>query len=75
MLQVRNLPDDVHAKLKQRAKDARMSLSDYVAHELASLVETKSNREILEWAAQQRHANLKRDDVVRAIHSERRPRD
>jgi plasmid stability protein len=48
MLQVRNLPDDVHAKLKQRAQAERMSLSDYVASELAKLVEYRSNREIIE---------------------------
>jgi hypothetical protein len=48
MLQVRNLPDDVHAKLKQRAAAERMSLSDYVAHELAKLVAYRSNREIIE---------------------------
>lgn len=47
MLQVRNLPDDVHAKLKQRAKDAGMSLSDYVAGQLAELVKYRSNAEIL----------------------------
>ncbi len=49
MLQVRNLPpDDVHAKLKARAAAERMTLSDYVARELAKLVEYRSNAEILE---------------------------
>jgi plasmid stability protein len=48
MLQVRNLPDDVHAKLKQRAREAGMSLSDYVAEKLADLVKYRSNAEILE---------------------------
>jgi plasmid stability protein len=38
MLQVRNLPDDVHAKLKERAALARMSLSDFAAQELAKAV-------------------------------------
>lgn len=46
MLQVRNLPDDVHAKLKARAAEARMSLSDYVAQELAELVRYRSNAEL-----------------------------
>ncbi|QAY72745.1 hypothetical protein ET445_04710 [Agromyces protaetiae] len=48
MLQVRNLPDDVHAKLKARAAAERMTLSDYVARELAKLVEYRSNAEILQ---------------------------
>ncbi len=47
MLQVRNLPDEVHARLKARAAEERMSLSDYVARELAELVEYRSNAEIL----------------------------
>ena len=47
MLQVRNLPDDVHAKLKARAAEERMSLSDYVARELAELVAYRSNAEIM----------------------------
>jgi plasmid stability protein len=47
MLQVRNLPDDVHAKLKARAAKARMSLSDYVANELARIVEYRSNAEVV----------------------------
>jgi len=46
MLQVRNLPDDVHAKLKARAAEARMSLSDYVAQELAELVRYRSNAQL-----------------------------
>lgn len=47
MLQVRNLPEEVHAKLKQRAAEARMSLSDYVAAELTNLVRYRSNAEIM----------------------------
>lgn len=47
MLQVRNLPDEVHARLKQRAAEERMTLSDFVARELAQLVEYRSNAQIL----------------------------
>lgn len=49
MLQVRNLPDDVHAKLKRRAADAGMSLSEYVGRQLAQLVETRSVAEVMAW--------------------------
>ena len=34
-----NLPEDVHAVLKARAKAARLSLSDYVAQELTRIAE------------------------------------
>ncbi|MGM7670905.1 FitA-like ribbon-helix-helix domain-containing protein [Microbacterium sp. A93] len=47
MLQVRNLPDEVHARLKQRASAERMSLSDYVARQLTELVRYRSNAEII----------------------------
>jgi antitoxin FitA len=74
MLQVRNLPDDVHSKLKQRAKEARMSLSDYVARELVALVETKTLSEVLDWAAT-RTTGVKSGEVVEAIHAERKGRE
>jgi plasmid stability protein len=48
MLQVRNLPDEVHQRLKERASEARMSLSDYVADQLAQHVAYRSNRQIIE---------------------------
>ncbi|MCT1479444.1 FitA-like ribbon-helix-helix domain-containing protein [Microbacterium sp. p3-SID336] len=47
MLQVRNLPDEVHARLKERAAQERMSLSDYVARELEELVRYRSNAEVI----------------------------
>lgn len=46
MLQVRNLPDDVHAKLKARAAEARTSLSDYVATLLEAHVDRPTNAEV-----------------------------
>jgi len=76
MLQVRNLPDDVHAKLKQRAKDAGMSLSDYVAAQLAELVEYRSNAEIFEEARRRgRERELTTEEIVRGIHESRAERD
>jgi hypothetical protein len=35
MIQIRNVPDDLHALLKARAAMARLSLSDYLLNELA----------------------------------------
>jgi antitoxin FitA len=34
MIQVRNVPDDLHRTLKARAAEAGMSLSDYIKREL-----------------------------------------
>lgn len=38
MIQIRNVPDDVHRELKVRSARAGMSLSDYLNAELARLV-------------------------------------
>jgi plasmid stability protein len=73
MLQVRNLPDDVHAKLKERAAAERMSLSDYVARELIRLTQYRSNAEILR-AARERTAILDREIVLQAVRDSRDPR-
>jgi len=39
MIQVRNVPDDLHARLKSRAALAGMSLSDYLLMELRKIAE------------------------------------
>ena len=46
MLQVRNVPDDVHSALKARATRAGMSLSEFVLRELKSLAGERSLDEI-----------------------------
>lgn len=71
MLQVRNLPDDVHARLKERAAAEHLSLSDYVARQLADLVRYRSNAEIFAAAqarAEQRaRAPLSAAQIVAAV--------
>lgn len=73
MLQVRNLPDEVHAKLKRRAADERMSLSDFVARELTALVSYRSNAEILETAVQ-RTAVIDSEAALAAVRESRSER-
>jgi plasmid stability protein len=36
MIQIRNVPDDLHKELKLRAVAAGMSMSDYIKRELSS---------------------------------------
>lgn len=73
MLQVRNLPDEVHARLKERAAAERMTLSDYVARELTELVRYRSNAEILA-AARSRGPQVTREQILDALHAERERR-
>ena len=48
MVQIRNVPDDIHRKLKARAALAGMSLSDYLLAELRRSVERPTRAELLE---------------------------
>lgn len=54
MIQIRNVPDDLHKKLKDRAAEAGMSLSAFMLKESEKVVERSS------WAEfQRRLANLR----------------
>jgi plasmid stability protein len=46
MIQIRNVPDEMHQELKVRAALAGMSLSDYIKRELGFGGEKKSMEEI-----------------------------
>ncbi|MGD2115221.1 MAG: hypothetical protein PVG07_09215 [Acidobacteriota bacterium] len=46
MLQVRNVPDDIHRVLKSRAALAGMSLSEYVLRELERSVQRPTPEEL-----------------------------
>jgi len=48
MLQVRNVPDDVHRALKSKAALAGRSLSDWVLDELERLATLPSEEQLLE---------------------------
>lgn len=70
MLQVRHVPDDVHAELRRRAADAGMSLSDYVLRELERVAARPPVAEVFARAASRR-MHLSFADVVEATHADR----
>jgi plasmid stability protein len=53
MLQIRNVPDEVHTILKARAAREGMSLSDFIKRELERTAERPS---MLEWLEKTREA-------------------
>ena len=67
MIQIRNVPDSVHRKLKSRAALQGMTLSDYLKRELQHIAEAPTLDEILEWAQNQPPIHLSRpvEDLVR----------
>lgn len=52
MIQIRNVPDAIHRKLKSRAAQAGMSLSDFLLRELRQTAELPTLEEWLEMARQ-----------------------
>ncbi|MBN1443905.1 MAG: hypothetical protein JXA90_14440 [Planctomycetes bacterium] len=48
MIQIRNVPEQLHRKLKARAAMAGMSLSDYLLAQIRSAAERATPQEILE---------------------------
>lgn len=47
MIQIRNVPDDLHRRLKSRAALRGMSLSDYLLHEIRQVAERPTFEELL----------------------------
>ncbi len=73
MLQVRNVPDDVHSALRKRAAKSGMSLSEFVLHELERLASRPSVDEVAERAAQ-RGGRMSFADALDALHEGRAER-
>jgi hypothetical protein len=48
MIQIRHVPEDVHRRLKERAKREGMSLSDYLLQEVTLLSRQLSWQEVFE---------------------------
>ncbi len=48
MIQIRNVPDDLHRKLKVRAAQAGMTLSDYLLSEIEQVAEKPTLSEMME---------------------------
>lgn len=48
MIQIRNVPEDLHRKLKARAAQAGMSLSEYLLAEARQVAERPTLEELLE---------------------------
>jgi antitoxin FitA len=46
MIQIRNVPDELHRHLKSRAALARMSLSDYLLNEIRRVAERPTLEEM-----------------------------
>ncbi|SNC71616.1 hypothetical protein SAMN05445756_1558 [Kytococcus aerolatus] len=72
-LYVRDVPDDVAERLKERAAAAGQSLSAYVAGQLTTLASRPTNAEVAQRLhARQRDEGLSREEVVERVAASRR---
>ena len=71
MIQIRDLPDEVHRALRIRAAEAGLSLSAYLRRELTAMAERKSVIEVLaEWEGSR--ADVSAQTALDAVHEGRR---
>lgn len=75
MIQIRNVPTDTHRKLKARAAEAGMSLSDYLLRivEKSALIPTEA--EFKERLEKLPPVNISSEEIVKAIREGREERD
>lgn len=64
MVQIRNVPDPLHRKLKVRAADAGQTLSDYLLAELARLAARPTRDEMLARIRSRKRVTLKTPAAV-----------
>ena len=73
MIQVRNVPDELHRRLKSRAAMAGLSLSDYLLGELRRAAELPTMEEMLARISEREDVDLG-EKVVEAVRAEREGR-
>jgi len=67
MIQIRNVPDEMHRALKVRASAEGMSLSDYIKKELSWVNETSRLKEAFERAKARGPLGLTTEEIVELI--------
>lgn len=73
MIQIRNVPDDVHRTIKARAAAAGMSLSDYLKRDLERQALRPPMDEFLRALEDDTPVEMSAEAIVAAIHEGRRP--
>ena len=65
-LQIRNVPDDIHATVRARAAAAGLSVSEYLLNQITDIAKQPTVAEVLERASQ-RSGGARGEDIVSAI--------
>lgn len=67
MIQIRNVPDEVHRRLKVRAASEGRSLSDYLLAEIDRVARRPTLAEMRERLAGEEPTDIGPEDVVRVV--------
>ena len=70
-IQVKDVPDEVHATLRKRAAAAGQSLQEYLLGHLIAEATTPTVEEVLARAGQRAGGRITTRDAVRAVRAER----
>ncbi len=73
MIQIRNVPDSIHRRIKSRAALAGMSLSDYLLREIREVLEKPTTEEFRKRLDSQSRVKL-RSSVVEILREARETR-
>lgn len=76
MIQIRNVPDDLHRKLKVRAAQEGMTLSDYLLSEIESVAKKPTVREWLEAVSRDEPVEVEEppEEIIRRMRDADDPR-
>ena len=77
MIQIRNVPDDLHRTLKVRAARAGMTLSDYLLSEIELVAEKPTMKEWLEKVSRDEPVEVDESpaEIIRRMRDADDPRD
>jgi plasmid stability protein len=77
MIQIRNVPDELHRKLKVRAAQEGMTLSDYLLSEIESVARKPTMREWLEKVSRDEPVEVDEppEEIIRQMRDADNPRD
>jgi plasmid stability protein len=70
-VQIRDVPDDVHAALVRRAERAGQSLQQYLAARLAEIASAPTLEEVLDRIEVRPKGRLSRGDAIESLTAER----
>ena len=70
-IQVKDVPDEVHATLRRRAASAGQSLQEYLLGRLVAEAGAPTVDEVLERAAQRAGGRVSARDAVKAVRADR----